>query len=36
MLIEYGIGSDARSTGYYAGMIEAAVSLGDVLGLLVR
>ena len=30
MLVEYGIAKDARSTGYYAGVLEAVLSFANM------
>ena len=35
MLLEYGIGKDAKSTGYYAGILEACIMLGSAVSVMV-
>lgn len=35
MLLEYGIGDDARTTGYYAGVLGASIMLGSAVSVMV-
>lgn len=36
MLVEYGISTDEKSTGYRAGMLEAALAFGNLSTMMVR